>query len=329
MFKKIGFKLSIFLFIFLVMSACSSEAEENAELPENYPDEIVEVLVGFGAGGGTDLSARNMVEALNKEGIVDQSFKVTNMTGAEGNIAIEELRSRKGNEYTIEAIPEYGLGLWQEEARLEDFAPIAQVATDYQTIAVHKDSPYNTAEELLNAIKEDPKSIVISSATSLSGGVGWKWDQIINEAGMEDITPNIVPMEGENEALKSLLGKEADVTFVIPQLAMEHVENGGIKLLAVMTDERTEQFPDVPTLKEIGVNVNYYRPRGFWMNGDASEEAVKYWEGALKQMTETDTWKEYVKGSGLLNEFKGSEEYKNYIEEDGNSVKDYYESFSN
>lgn len=319
----------ILSFCLLVLMACSSNAssENEEELSEDYPDKTLEVLVGFAAGGGTDLSARNMTESLNKEGIVEQSFMVENLPGAEGGIALRELHSRIGDEYTLEAIPEYGLSLWKEdEVNLEEYTPIAQVATDYQTIAVREDAPYNNIEELLEAIQNDPKSIVISSATALSGGIGWKWDQIIKEGDL-GIDPNIVPMDGESEALTALLSGDADVTFVVPQLAKEHVENGDIKLLATLTDERTEQFSDIPTLKEAGIDVTYYRPRGFWMNGDIPDTVANYWEEALMQMSETDSWKEYVEDSGLLLEFKGQKEYTDYILEDGQSFKEYYDKF--
>lgn len=327
MIKKVTSRI-LLLFSLSFLVACSSSANSagEKELPNDYPNQTVEVLVGFGAGGGTDLSARNMVESLNKEGIVDQSFIVENMPGAEGGIALRELSSRKGDEYTLEAIPEHGLGLWKEDSALNDYTPIAQVATDYQTIAVAKDSPYDTLDELIEAMEKDPKSVNISSATSLSGGVGWKWHQIFEAANMQ-VEPNLVPMEGENAALTALLGGDADVTFVVPQLAVDHVEKGNIKLLAVMTDERTDQFPDVPTLKEEGLDVTYYRARGFWMNGDISEPVANYWEDALEKMSETDTWSEYVENAGLLLEFKGREEYTDYIEEDGTSYKEYYDSF--
>ncbi len=329
MFKRNHLRLLTLSLCLLTLVACGSKASSgnDKELSENYPEKPVEVLVGFAAGGGTDLSARNMTEALNKEGIVEQSFMVDNLPGAEGAIALRELLSRKGNQYTLEAIPEYGFSLWKEaEADLDDYTPIAQVAIDYQTIAVKEDSPYDTMEELIQAIKDSPESIVISSATALSGAVGWKWDQIIKEGNL-DVTPNIVPMDGENSALTSLLSGDADVTFVVPQLAKEHVEKGNIKLLATMTDERTEKFSDVPTLKESGIDVTYYRPRGFWMSGDVPEVVADYWEDALEQMTKTDTWKEYVEESGLLLEFKGQKDYKDYILEDGKSFREYYSNF--
>ncbi|QBQ05422.1 tripartite tricarboxylate transporter substrate binding protein [Sporosarcina pasteurii] len=314
----------------LLVSACSAESasSDDGTLPEGYPNQTVEVLVGYGAGGGTDLSARYMVEALNVEGIVEQSFIVENMTGADGAIALRELKARQGNKYTLEAIPEYGLGLWNNDGDLtiEDFTPIASVATDYQTIAVPGDSPFETIEDFLAAMKKDPKSIVISSATSLSGGVGWKWSKIANAIGAPD-SPTIVPMEGENAALTALLGGDADATFVVPQLATDHLKKGNIKLLAVMTDERVERFSDVPTLVEKEVDVTYYRPRGFWMNGTVSDSVREYWEAAFEKMVETDKWNEYIDQAGLLNEFMGSEEYTNYIKEEGSLYKEYSDTF--
>jgi putative tricarboxylic transport membrane protein len=341
MFKNKGLAMFLVLFGLLFLVACSSsessgtteeepkkEADSEGQLPEGYPDQTIEVLVGYGAGGGTDLSARNMIEALNSSGIVDQSFVVENITGAGGAIAMKELAS-SGDEYTLEAIPEYGSGLWNNTAGdlgLSDFTPIAQVATDYQIIAVREDSPYETIEELLDAMKEDSQSVTIPIASSLDGGEPWRWYQVADGYGIEGEL-NLVSLEGGNAALTALLGGDGDAIFVVPQLAADHIEKGNIRGLAVMTDERTDQFPDIPTLKEKGVDVTYYRTRGFWMSGNVSEEVANYWENAFKEMMETETWEKYIENSGLLPIFKGREEYTNVIAEDGAAYKEYFKSF--
>ncbi|WP_160112394.1 tripartite tricarboxylate transporter substrate binding protein [Salicibibacter kimchii] len=311
--------------LFIVGAFSSYDAQlSDGSISEDYPDRTVEVLVGYGAGGGTDLSARNMVEALNQEGIVDQSFFVENMPGAGGALALRELND--SDEYTIEAVPEFAEGLWNETADLdlEDFNPIAQVAQDYHIIAVPENSPYDTIEDLLDAIKADPETITISLGTNIVGMEAWGWQKTFDAYGIED-RPNMVPQDGSNEALTNVLAGDADATFVVPQLAESHIDEGNIKALAVMTDERTEQFPDIPTLKEVGIDVTYYRPRGFWLNGDVNEEYVDYWEKVLKEMVKSETWQDYVEEAGLLPEFKDREDYKELIREDGEAYRDFYE----
>jgi len=306
------------------------ETNQKEAFHEGYPDQTIEMIVGYGAGGGTDLSARTAIEALNSAGIVDQDVVVENMTGAGGGLAMREVATREGDEYTLEAVPEYGSGLWNEMAgdvELDDFKPIAMVANDYQLICVRDDSPHNSIEKLLDQMKNDPQSVTISLASSLDGGEPWKWHQIADEYGIESNELNLVSLEGGNSALTALLGGDADATFVVPQLAADHIEDGNIRCLAQLTEDRTDQFKDIPTLIENGVDVTYYRSRGCWMNGNVSEEVADYWENSFEEMMETEVWKDYVENSGLLLEFKGREEYTKDIREDGESYREYFESF--
>lgn len=333
-------KLVVVLLALCFLAACGStdqkekseggNGEESSEgqLPEGYPDQTIDVIVGYTAGGGTDLSARNMVEALNKEGIVEQSFAVDNITGAGGGLAMQTL-VKEGDEYMLNAVPEIGESIWTGVAGvdIDELKPIAQVATDYQLVCVPADSPYDTLEDLLEAMKEDPESLTIPLASVIGGIETMRWVQIAEEYGADGSKLNMVALEGANSALQDLLGGDADVTFVVPQLAEDHVAAGNIKALAVTTDERVDMFPDVPTLKEQGIDVSYYRTRGFWMNGDVSDAVADYWENAFEQMMDTQIWQDYVEGAGLLLEFKNREEYTKMIHEDGTAYQEFYESF--
>jgi len=335
--KGKGWITFIVLISIVLLAACGSESSgtsaesnsSNSKLPEGYPDRNIEMLVGYGAGGGTDLTARHLIEALNSNGIVDQSFTVTNMPGAGGALALRKLAT-SDNEYTMLAIPGAGDGIWNGAGgglKMDEFKPIAQVASDYQLICVMADSPYQTLEELFDAIKKDPKSVVVSSASALSGSEAWQWDAIVRDYGISDRV-NILALEGGNAALTALLNGDADTTFVVPQLAADHIEKGTIRPLAVTTSERTEEFPDVPSLKEFGIDETAIRSRGFWLDADVSDEVLKYWEDALKQMMDTDLWKEYIKNNGLLADFKGTEEYTEFVIEQGEAYQEYYERVS-
>ncbi|GAK00081.1 tripartite tricarboxylate transporter substrate binding protein [Geomicrobium sp. JCM 19055] len=316
----------IILLLFVSGSYLSSEVlrTEKADIREQYPERTMEILVGYGAGGGTDLSARNMVQALTQEGVIDQSFFVENKVGAGGALAIRQLA--ESDEHTLAAVPEFGDVLWNGTAGVElsELTPIAQVAQDYHLIAVHKDSPYETIEQLLDALKENPESHVVSVGGTIVGMEAWGWQEIFDDYGI-DGQVRMLPLEGSNAALTNVLAGDAHATFVVPQLAQPHIDEGNIRPLAVLTDERTEQFPELPTLREKGLDVTYYRPRGFWINGDAPDYYVEFWEEALEEMVETETWQTYVEQSGLLPEFQNQEEYREQIIADGESYQQFYE----
>ena len=251
--------LLLLLAFYLIITECaSSETSGNkntsnsnnvnnssSHLPENYPDKTMNVLVGYAPGGGTDITARKMVEALNEAGIVDQSFVVENMPGAGGAFALRELGSkRKDDPYSLVFEAVYAPSLWNGgvgNLSLEDYKPIAQIAADYVLLAVRSDSPYQTIEDLKQALEKDPQSVVISLGQPLTGDDAWMWNNIKNAIGIGGEL-SMVSHEGTNPAFNTVLAGDADVVAVNPGLVKDHIEKGTIKALAVTTDERVKEL---------------------------------------------------------------------------------------
>ena len=247
------------------------------------------------------------------------------MPGASGSLALLELKKRKGDEHVIIQVPNIAEPLWQEgkiNAEFSDYTPIAQVATGPMIITVGKNSPYKTIEEFLKGLKKDPSKIVISTSSSIDGGEPFRWNSIKEAYGIEKEL-NIMTTGGQAESFQNLLGGHSDAGMLTQSLLKGNVENGSLRPLVVLGDERLESYPDVPTLKEIGYDVTYYRTRGFWAAGDISPAAVKYWEDTFKQLTESEGWKKFSEDQGMLNEFKDSEAYKAAILEEAPQYQDY------
>ncbi|MEA1852748.1 tripartite tricarboxylate transporter substrate binding protein [Cytobacillus sp. FSL W7-1323] len=318
--------------VMLVLSACNSSdvasssekaKEENEGLPENYPNKSIDALVGFAPGGGQDLIMRTTAQILNDAEIIKQSFVVTNKTGAGGRIASEELARQNSDPYKLIVIPEYGPG-WDPRLSLKfsDFQPIASLATSELFIYVHKDSPYETIEELLSSLKSE-KDVTIGTLGPIDGGEAFKWDLIKQGAGIDKL--NFVPMEGASEGLTAVLGGQIDTTLGVLPLINDYIKTGEVRVLAVLSEERSKDLPDVPTLKESGVEVAFHRYTGIWTGGDVSAEVVNYWAENLEEMTETDTWKTFLKNRGLSPYYLNTEEYTKLIEEEGIEFKKYLE----
>src|SRR5699024_10366576 len=104
--------------------------------------------------------------------------------------------------------------------------------------------------------------------------------------GDEDF--DVVPLDGEPEILTNILGGRFDVALVSPTNANEYSEE--LRALAVLSEERMDSLPDIPTLVESGVDVIGTRSRGLWIGNGVSQEVVKFWEKAMKEMIETEVW---------------------------------------
>lgn len=338
-----GFKHSMILLLAIIfLTACSSgentastegnsnDNNNSSSEVSNYPEQPIDFLVGYAAGGGTDTMARKIGEGLEKLGLVEANFTVHNMPGASGVNAFTESLKKPSDPYKLIAIPEIGVPLINGtlDAKLEDFKPIAQVYMAPMAIAVSKDAPYENVTELLDAMKEDPKSIVISTASAIDGSEPLKWNQIAKAYGIEGEL-NIVPTGGGAEALVSLLNGDADASINTVANFKDYEDKGDLKILAILTPERMEEHPNTPTLVENGIDITYIRSYGVWTGGEVDDEIVAFWEENLKQLVASDFWKEYAKTAGNEPEFVGTKDYVEYLKKEGTAHMEYIQQLNN
>lgn len=322
---KSWFTHFLLMILIIVLTACHSVESDstttNSDLPKNYPDESIHAMVGFEAGGGQDVIMRTAGELMNEEGIMDQPFVVENKPGAGGILAAKEVAKRKDDPYQLMVIPEYGAG-WDPRSDLDvkDYKPIASVATSDIYIVVRADSPYSSVNELFEALKSNDK-MTISTLGPVDGGEAFKWDQL-RELIDADIF-NFVPMEGAVESFTAVLSGQVDVTFGVLPVIKDYIKEGEIKALAVLSDERTEDLPDVPTLKESDIDFSYSRFTGIWTGADVSDAVIEYWEKKLKELAETDAWETFLDNRGLSPFYKNTEEYTKLVEKEGSDFREY------
>ncbi len=225
----------------------------------DYPTRPVELIVPYGAGGGTDVLARAYAEAARKH--MSQSITVLNKPGASGAIGWQEVVSAKPDGYKLAVItvelttlPHMNMAKFTHE----DFVPIARLNADPAAITVKADAPWNTIEEFLAAAKKANGDVRVGNA-----GNGSIWH--LAAAALEEKTGvkfNHIPFNGANPAVLALLGGHIEAVAVSPAEVTAHVAGGKLKILAVMADQRAKGFDNVPTLKERGIDLSIGTWRG-------------------------------------------------------------------
>ncbi len=225
----------------------------------DYPNRPVELVVAYGAGGGTDVLARAFSEASRKH--FSQSITVTNKPGASGAIGLTDVLNAKPDGYkiamlTVEltTLPHVGVIKFS----YEDFAPIAMLNADPAAITVKADAPWNTVEEFLAAAKKAPGEFRVGNS-----GAGSIWH--LAAAAVEDKTGvkfNHIPYPGAGPAILSLMGGHIEAVSVSAAEVTTQVNAGKLKTLAVMADKRLKGFESVPTLKERNIDVAISAWRG-------------------------------------------------------------------
>ena len=216
---------------------------------QNYPARPITLIVPWGAGGGTDATARIIGSLMEKE--LGQPVTVVNRTGGSGVVGHAAIASAQPDGYTIGlATVEIGMMHWQglTELTSASYTPIGLVNADPAGVQVRADSPYKTVNELLAAIKANPGKFKASGTGQ--GGIwhlaiaGLLRDQKIDPAALP-----WVPSNGAAPGLQDMVAGGIEVAPVSLPEARSLIDAGKVKSLAIMNDKPSSLYPNVPTLK--------------------------------------------------------------------------------
>jgi tripartite-type tricarboxylate transporter receptor subunit TctC len=218
-----------------------------------YPTKPVTVIVPFAAGGTTDILARVVGQALNKE--LGQSVIVDNRAGAGGNIGAALAAKAPADGYTLFMGTVGTHAINQSLYRklpfdpIKDFQPLTRVAMVPNLLVANPGKPYKNVKELIAYARANPGKVNFGSSGSGSS-IHLSGELFKSMAGVQMVH---VPYKGSAPAVTDLLGGQIDIMFDNMPSAIQHVRNGKLRPLAVTTAKRSPELPDVPTITEAGV----------------------------------------------------------------------------
>jgi tripartite-type tricarboxylate transporter receptor subunit TctC len=222
-------------------------------LAQKYPDKPIRVIVGFAAGGGTDIVARAVSQPLSEA--LGQSFVVDNRPGAGGTIGNAIAAKAPADGYTLlmtangpHAIaPSLYQSLPYDVFR--DYEPISMVAEGPYVLVVHPSLNVNSVAELITVLRNRPAPATYSSAGN--GTPAHLAAELFRSMAKVNLTH--VPYKGSAPALTALMGGEVDVLFSDMAVAAPQLKGGKLRPLAVTTAQRSPLAPDLPTVSETGL----------------------------------------------------------------------------
>ena len=258
-----------------------------------YPSKPITLIVHAGAGGGSDIFSRTLSAAFEKNKLLPQPIVVENKPGGSGAIAFAYVAGKKKDPYYIlTAVTSFLttplMGL--TPVGLKDFTPIANFAFDEYMLMVNPKSKYKSVKDIIADAKANPKKITVGG-TQLGSSDSVCAYLIEKAAGVQF---NFIVFNGGGEVNAALLGGHIDIAVSNPGEALELAKAGKVKLLGVFSDKRLHGAPDVPTLKEQGVNVTYVQNRGLVAPADIPADARKILEEAFAKYMKTDIFKKYL-----------------------------------
>ena len=236
-------------FLHLAAGAAVSPAFSRSAGAQSYPARPVRVIVGFPAGGPTDITARLIGQWLSER--LGQQFVVENRPGAAGNIATEAVVRAPPDGYTlllVTAANAINATLYEKLNFdfIRDIAPVAGVVRVPHVLEVHPSFPATTIPEFIAYAKARPGSI--SMASSGVGGSVHMSGELFKV--MAEINMVHVPYRGDAPAITDLLGGQIQVIFGTVPGSIEHIKAGKLRALAVTTSSRFDNLPEVPAVAE-------------------------------------------------------------------------------
>ena len=245
----IGLGVLAFLGIFFFVNGFSGSAFAQ----EKYPAKPINFVIGYPAGGTTDVCARPLVMAASK--ILGQPIVVLNKPGGGSAVAVASLKLEKPDGYTIGILPS-GAVLSQHMRTVpydsaKDFTPIMQYAVYLYGLVVRTDAPWKTFKEFIEYAKENPGKVRYSTA-----GPGTPQHLVMERLALkEKIKWTHIPFQGGGPAITALLGGHVEASSQTTEWKV-HVESGRLRLLAVYGEKRMADFPSVPTLLDLGYGIS-------------------------------------------------------------------------
>lgn len=240
--------------VFGILAVVAVLALTLVALGQRYPTRPITMIVPWSPGGSTDLTARSLAPVLGN--ILGQPVQVVNRTGGGGAIGHAAIAQGDPSGYTIGIITlEVVLPAWVNQTKInaDAFTPIALLVLNPVAIVVRKDAPWKTAQEFIADIKANPGKYK-ASGTARAGSYDYARLGFLKKLGLKDAALPWVPAQGAAAALQELISGGINVAFVSIGEASALVKAGEARYLAFMTERRFPNFPDVPTLKELGVD---------------------------------------------------------------------------
>jgi len=251
-----------------------------AALAGAYPEKPIQMVVPYNPGGGSDISARIISDRLKS--ILPQPVVVTNINGAAGGLGAMNVKRARADGYTL---------LWEHPTMSitplvtktdydwEGFEPVCMVASSPTALVVRGDSPFKSAPEAFAAIKSEPGKYRWPMA--LNGVSQFTFLYIQDATGIE---PMAVPAVSDKARILSLLGGNGEITTVTYSSAVPYEKSGDLRILAMVAKERSPFAPDLPTLKEQGIDASYdFRYSVFAPKGTPAE-VIKVLNDAFKKV---------------------------------------------
>ena len=274
-----------------------------AQAQDKFPSKLVTILLGYPPGGSTDTTARALAPVLER--ILGRPVAIQNRPGAAALIGTMQIANAMPDGHTI-TVATTQLALLPAVDRVfgrpptftrEQFAPIARISADPSMLFVNASQPWKTFKDLIDDAGKRPGQIVFASG-GLYGTTHLAIEIVLKATGTR---MRHLPTAGGGPALTAVLGNRAALLAAHPAVGGPQVRAGALRPIAAMGAKRVAAFPDIPTLKELGYDAQYYQWNGLFTQAKVPAPIIKIWcDAVARAVKDPDFIKAMQKvGSGI------------------------------
>jgi putative tricarboxylic transport membrane protein len=280
---------------------------------QQYPTRTITLLCWSAAGSPVDIYARVMAKLLTTE--LGQNVVVENRTGGSGVIMVNTLLKAPADGHTIAANTITLATLFDEPTanfKPADLQMIARSQVDPYGLIVHTSTPFRSIDELVRFARKKPGFVNIGGPFAMSGHrVAW---EVFAEAAK--IKTTWVPYQGGGPALTAVAGGHIDAAATNPGNVKPLMEAGKVRVLAISSERRLDDFPGVPTYKERGWDIVRYQWRGMMARAGTPKPIVDRLAAAVQKAQQTPEWQAYLRQVTQLDGFQTPDAFRTQLLQD-------------
>ncbi len=279
----------------------------------DFPAKEVQVIIPWAAGGATDLIFRALAATTGKH--LGKAVVIVNRPGGGSAVGYTEGMQAKPDGYTLtSAVTPLTILPHQVSTAYtyKNFEPIVNVVSDPSMFLIRSDAPWKSLKEFLDYAKKHPEMITVGNSGA-GGGVHLVALAFEKTAGVK---LNHIPFSGGGPSVTAILGGHINAVSVSPPEGISHVQAGKLKILALFAEKRLEMFPDVPTVKEQGIDFVMGMWRGLVAPKGTPPDVIKKLHDAFKQGMDDPVFRKNAKDMAVNLHYLGPEAFGKLMAED-------------
>lgn len=309
----------------VAVAAMLLPASVSAQDAQSFPEKSIRYVLNASPGGGTDIMARKLQQALEKE--LGQTVVIENRPGGGSATQMAEVTKARADGYTIGSVTGSHIGAFNQTLRqynVDSVEWVAGLLSEAYVLAVPADGEIQSLADIVARVNESGQDLVIGGFTRGSGG-HVTWEMFADAAKLRPQASRWVPYDSVGDAVTAVLGKHVDAVVAYADLVEPHVEAGTLKVIGVLSDKRLPTLPEGPTFAEQGFDLDtgWQQFRGVIAPKGVPMAIQEKLAGAFERALKSPEMIAYMEESSLAETFMGPAEFGPYAREQDKITKEW------